>query len=83
MKHAERIDTSSWWDVELENMPDFKMSAQRIYAWFEGAILDRAPIRFQAHNAFVEEANTTYSTGDLRQRWFDTDFQIDASVVTE
>lgn len=50
---------------------------QRIYAWFEGAIIDRAPIRFQAHNAFVEEANIAYPKGNLRERWFDTEFQVE------
>jgi hypothetical protein len=72
------IDTTSWWDVSLDNMPDFRMSMQRIYAWFEGAVIDRAPIRFQAHNAFVEEANLAYHSNDLKRRWFDTEFQIDS-----
>src|SRR5579859_3403107 len=76
-ENVQLVDTTSWWDVDLETMPDFRMSMQRIYAWFEGAIIDRAPIRFQAHNAFVEEANIAYPKGNLRERWFDTEFQVE------
>ena len=65
------------WDVEPEKMPDFEPSMQRIDAWFAGAIIDRAPIRFQAHNAFVETANTAYPSGNLKDRWFDAEFQVE------
>ncbi|MCA9906317.1 MAG: hypothetical protein KC547_20820 [Anaerolineae bacterium] len=68
---------SGWWDVELETMPGFEMALRRVYAWFEGAIIDRPPIRFMAHNAFVENANAAYPSGDLKDRWFDADFQVE------
>ncbi len=67
----------TWWTVEIEGMDDFDQAMQRIYAWFEGQIMDRAPVRFQAHNAFVEEASQAYPSGDLRQRWFDHEFQVE------
>jgi hypothetical protein len=69
-------DTQDWWHLELEGMPDFEMSMKRVYAWFEGAIIDRPPVRFVAHNAFVEQANTTYPSPNLKDRWFDEEFQV-------
>ena len=76
------INQTDWWDVNLENMPDFNRSMQRIYAWFEGQIIDRAPIRFQAHNAFVEEANAAYPSPHLKDRWFDAEFQVQTYLKT-
>lgn len=67
----------SWWDFELECMPGFDMAMKRVYAWYEGEIIDRAPVRFMAHNAFVEEANTAYPSDNIKDRWFDEEFQVD------
>ena len=44
------------WTVEIEGMPQFDMAMKRVYTWFENEIIDRAPIRFQAHNAFLATA---------------------------
>jgi hypothetical protein len=41
----------NWWNVELERKPDFEMCMKRIYAWYNQEIIDRAFIRFGAHNA--------------------------------
>lgn len=65
--------------LELENKPDFDAAMRRIEAWFHGEILDRAPVRFSAHNAFLD------SGGDLaglpveerRARWLDPEYQVD------
>jgi len=67
----------AWWTVELEGMPGFEAAMKRVYAWFEGAVLDRPPIRFVAHNAFVEQANQAYPSGNLKDRWFDAEFQVE------
>jgi hypothetical protein len=66
--------------LELETMPGFEMAMKRMVAWFEGAIIDRAPIRFMAHNAFVEEAQAAYPSDNLRERWFDAEFQVETFV---
>ncbi|RPI98515.1 MAG: hypothetical protein EHM39_07885, partial [Chloroflexi bacterium] len=58
----------------LDTMPDFEMAMRRVYAWFDGAIIDRAPVRFMAHNAFVEQANRAYPSPNLKDRWFDVEF---------
>lgn len=65
------------WEVELENMPGFMESMQRVYAWYEGEIIDRAPVRFAAHNAFVEEASASYPSDNIKDRWFDAEFQVE------
>ena len=68
------------WDLELISMPGFDMAMKRVYAWFEGAIIDRPPVRFTAHNAFVEQANQAYPSDNLRDRWFDAEFQVETFV---
>jgi hypothetical protein len=68
------------WDFELDCMPNFEMSMQRVYAWYAGEIIDRPPIRFMAHNAFVEEANKDYPSENLKDRWFDVEFQVDTFI---
>jgi hypothetical protein len=69
------LDT--WWDVELDTMPGFDMAMKRVSAWFEGAIMDRSPVRFMAHNAFVEAAQAAYPSDNVRDRWFDAEFQVE------
>lgn len=65
------------WTLELETMPGFDMAMQRVYAWFDRAIIDRAPVRFMAHNAFVEAAQAAYPSANVKDRWFDAEFQVD------
>ncbi|MBN1563387.1 MAG: hypothetical protein JXA10_06090 [Anaerolineae bacterium] len=67
-------------DFELVTMPGFEMAMQRVYAWFAGAIIDRAPVRFMAHNAFVEEAQAAYPSDNVRDRWFDAEFQVETYI---
>lgn len=71
------IDT--WWNVELEQKPDFEKCMKRIYAWYNQEIIDRAPIRFAAHNAEYNETHLLKgrSWPSLKERWWDTDYQIE------
>jgi len=68
---------SSWGNLALEGMPDFEMAMKRIYAWYESEIIDRPPVRFVAHNAFIEQANQAYPSDNIKDRWFDAEFQVD------
>ncbi len=69
---------NNWWQVELEGMPEFEQSMKRIYAWFAGEVIDRPPVRFSAHNAFVmDQALKDYPSGNLKDRWFDEEFQVE------
>jgi hypothetical protein len=68
-----------FWEVDLEKKPDFKKSMNRIYAWYNQAIIDRAPVRFSAHNAGFNEAQVLKGRtwNSLRDRWFDTEYQLE------
>ena len=67
-------------DLELESKPDFVASMKRIYAWYDGEILDRAPVRFSAHNEAygVIDENKRWKT--LKDRWFDTEYQVESFI---
>ena len=53
---------------------------ERIEAWFHQAVLDRPPVRFYKHNAQFEAGEALDRTrwATLRERWFDTDYQIES-----
>ena len=62
----------TWWSMELEGMADFDMAMRRVYAWFEGEILDRPPVRFVAHNAFLEIAQDEMAEMSQAERQAET-----------
>lgn len=65
---------------EIEAMPQFEMAMKRVYAWFENEIIDRPPVRFTAHNAFLEAASediSTFTKEQKKQWWFDCELQVD------
>ena len=68
-----------WKNIELEKKTDFEKCMKRIYAWYNQEIIDRAPIRFAAHNAEYSEAHLLkgYSWPTLKDRWWDTAYQIE------
>ncbi len=51
---------------------------QRIDAWYQSEILDRPPVRFMAHNEFLDSGKdlSTLSPEERRDRWFDAEYQI-------
>jgi hypothetical protein len=64
------------WNVELENMPDFMKSVDRIEAWLEGEVIDRAPIRFSQHNADYNAREYAKTWPSLEERWMDAEFAV-------
>ncbi len=68
--------------LQLETMPGFDMALQRLEAWFAGEIVDRPPVRFMAHNAFLNaEADFhDWTPQQKKARWFDVDYQVEAFV---
>jgi hypothetical protein len=71
------------WTVEIEGMPQFDMAMKRVYAWFENEIIDRAPVRFQAHNAFLATATEEIANmpaEDKKAWWFDVEAQLDLFI---
>lgn len=72
------IDKSNWWPIELETKPDFEEALERIYAWYDFEMIDRAPIRFSSHNEQNELVSQDVNTHkSLKERWFDFEYQID------
>ncbi len=72
------IDTADWWTIELDTKPDFEMSMKRVYAWHQQEIIDRAPVRFVAHNEAFNVASThNKSPEEWKQIWFDVEPRID------
>ena len=69
-----------WWSLDLEGMPHFDESMKRVYAWYENEIIDRPPIRFMAHNAFLNAATeevAAMSREDKKAWWYDAETQVD------
>lgn len=76
-------DKQEFWTLELEGMPQFDDSMRRIYAWYENEIIDRPPVRFQAHNATLEAAEeevTRLSKEQKKTWWFDVERQVDLYI---
>ena len=68
------------WNVELDNMPGFMKSMERIEAWLEGEVIDRAPIRFSQHNSDFAAKEYGKSWPSLKDRWMDTEFIVNDYV---
>ena len=75
--------TQDRWSIEIEGMPHFEMAMKRIDAWYENQIIDRPPVRFIAHNAFLETAKqdiSNYTRQEKETWWFDAELQVDLFV---
>lgn len=66
---------------QFKNKPDFNECIQRIYAWYQQKIVDRAPVRFHHHNIEYEKQRATVGSWRcVEARWLDVDFQIKTFV---
>jgi hypothetical protein len=70
------MEQTNFYDLELETKPDFVACMKRIYAWYDGEILDRAPVRFSAHNEEYDATDSEGNWGSLKERWFDTEYNV-------
>lgn len=80
---SENLIKRDWWTAEIEGLPQFDLAMKRVYAWFENEIIDRPPIRFQAHNAFLNSASEAISTWSAKEKeawWFDVETQVDLFI---
>jgi hypothetical protein len=74
------LKKDEWWNLELESKPDFEDCMKRIYAWYQGEIIDRPPVRFSAHNSFVSEKNSNRKWKSIKEKWFDAEFQVESFI---
>lgn len=61
-------------------MPHFAQAMERVYAWYESAVIDRPPVRFQAHNATMlssAEDISTLTPAEKKAWWFDVERQVE------
>jgi len=72
--------SNKWWDLNLENKPDFDMAMKRIYAWYNGEIIDRAPIIFYGHGWFVRENFKNKHWDTFKDKWFDVEYQVESFI---
>lgn len=68
------------WSLDLSTKPDFDQAVGRIYAWYTGAVIDRVPVRFFAHNSFKEHRAGARSWETLKDRWFDHQYIVDEFI---
>ena len=64
------------WAMDLEFKPNMAEAMQRVYAWYQGELMDRPPIRFSRHNAEYELRERSRTWPTLKDRWFDTEYQV-------
>lgn len=68
-------------DKKLRLKPDFLECMNRVYAWFEGEVIDRPPIRFSAHNEEYDAGNNNEKRWEsLEDRWMDTEYQVNRYI---
>jgi hypothetical protein len=83
MEKPGAMKMDDWWTVEIQGMPHFEMAMKRVYAWYENEIIDRPPVRFMAHNAFLEAATEDIASLSKKEKegwWFDVELQVDLFV---
>ncbi len=68
---------TNFYDLELYCKPDFTECMKRVYAWYEGEIIDRVPVRFSAHNAQFETTDAERRWSSLKERWYDAEYQVE------
>ena len=76
-------EQQAWPPIEIEGMDAPDMAMKRLYAWYENEIIDRPPVRFIAHNAFLEAATEDISGLSPQEKkawWFDVETQVDLFV---
>jgi hypothetical protein len=78
----ERLKNAGGWPVELEFKRDAEKCLERVYAWYEGELLDRPPVRFSRHNELYNHIdNSGRSWPSLKDRWFDTEYQLTNAIA--
>ncbi len=68
------------WSLDLRHKPDFLEAMDRVYAWYEGAMIDRVPVRFTPHNLLKPRGAGRTDRAALKARWLDTGAVLDAFV---
>ena len=66
----------------LDYLPDFEKVSERYEAWWQGAIVDRAPVSITLLKPEDERVPVPASHHETHQeRWLDTDYVVEASMA--
>ena len=68
----------NWRHIELETMPHFDEAMQRVYAWYEGQVLDRPPVRFMSTLYTPSLSSDPHPAEDPKEIWFDVEFRVES-----
>ena len=68
--------------IEIAYKPDLGRCLERVYAWYNGELLDRPPVRFSRTNAEYDAVNASGRRwSSLRDRWFDAEYQLEKFII--
>ena len=68
--------------LHLKNKPDAEKAFERINAWLEQGILDRAPVQFHSFDMTLKTDMSMSNWDSLKDRWFDSEYQINRFIET-
>jgi hypothetical protein len=78
----EWLKNAGGWPVELGFKSDAGKCLERIYAWYNGELLDRPPVRFARHNELYDRPDDSgRNWPSLKDRWIDTEYQLTRAVA--
>lgn len=82
MGNGETAPSAGPGSLGLEGMPHFDMAMRRVAAWFEGAVIDRPPVRFGRHSVQGDAGRPLDMSRwpTLKERWFDAEYQVETFV---
>ena len=72
------VKRPKWWHVELDSMPHFEEAMQRVYAWYEGQVLDRPPVRFMSTLYTPSLSDKPHPADNPKDIWFDVEFRVES-----
>jgi hypothetical protein len=66
----------------IDSMPEYGKSMERVESWFNQELIDRPPIRFSKHNVIFENDDSldTARWPTFKERWFDVEYQVDSFI---
>jgi hypothetical protein len=75
------VDEQAFVRGEFRCKPNFDEAMDRIHAWYQGEIIDRAPIRFHGHNAEYDFGGShDWTPAQWKAHWFDFDTVVERQV---
>jgi hypothetical protein len=66
--------------MALKNKDNFDQAMARIYAWYENEMLDRPPLRFNSHSAFLYSRSQERANPDWKRFWFDSEMVVNQFI---